>query len=180
MLLYKKQDDYLVGYDVRDNEIIQHYYNDKKEYVIPNIQHNIDFCDAKLEKQFSEIKPEDIKNLEVARNISITNLFIPDVYFLYLSLSINPSFVILLVPLVLFDTYRAISKNKLFKHFQLTNFCLEHVDEIKKITDNPNIKLKLSRHGNLTLKNDCGFTLNHSDRYSVNDLKQIQKAIGTK
>lgn len=177
---YKKQDDYLISYDIKDKEIIQHYYNDDKEYIIPNIKHNIDFCDAKLEKQFREIKPEDIKELEIARNISITNLFMMDIYFLYLSLSIDPSYLTLLVPLVLFDSYRAISKNKLIKHFYLTDFCLEHIDEIKNITDNPNLKLKLSRNGKITLKRDQGFKLNHSDKYTVHDLKEIQKVVGTK
>lgn len=178
--MYKKRSDYLVGYDIKDNQIIQYYYKDKNKDVIPNIQYNVEFCNAKLEKQFKEIKPEDIQNIETDRNIAIANLIIPDLYLLYLSIFVHPFFLAFLTPIVLLDVGRIVSKTKIIKRFELTNFCLEHIDEIEKITRDSSTELKLSRGAKKILELDKGFKLNHSDRYHVSDLKQIQKAIRTK
>lgn len=180
MKVYRKSDDYLVSYDIKNDQIIQHYYKDKKEYSIPNIPHNVELCDSKLASQFNEITTADIENIKTDRNIAITNLVIPDLYVLYLSISIHPFFLTFLVPLVLIDLKRIISKTKTIKHFELTNFCLEHATEIKEIIQSSDYTLKLSKSAQQALIVDQEFTLNHSDRYHVSDLKQFQKAIGSK
>lgn len=63
MKMYKKQSDYLISYDIKDDQIIQHYYMDKKEYLLPNTPHNIEVCDRILLKQFQMFRTDGIDHM---------------------------------------------------------------------------------------------------------------------
>lgn len=177
MQIYEKKSDYLVSYRIQDDKIIQHYYRDDKEYIIPNIQHNIEFCNNKLRKQFDDITPYDIRKLEKDRNDAISSLCVPGICMIYLSVSLSPFLFVFSVPYILTNICRVVNKTYLIKHFELTSFCIEHILEINEIVNGPNGNLKLSKKAQKVLSMDHGFTLNHSDEYRVSDMKKIKKVL---
>lgn len=178
MKMYKKQSDYLISYDIKDDQIIQHYYMDKKEYLLPNTPHNIEVCDRILLKQFQMFRTDGIDHMQLCK-INAANRLIPDFMLACMTflIQIPPLFPILFISCFGRDTYDLIHANQIVQHFQLTDYCLEHALEIKKIVRDPNYTLRLSKKAQKILANDKEFTLNHSDRYSVSDLKQIQKML---
>lgn len=128
-------------------------------------------------RQFQNFKDNNIDDIQKNKATTIINLFLPDLCYLITSVLMYSPLLLSLSGYCLGrDTYRLIKINRKLNHFRLTDFCLEHTLEIKKLTDIPD-ELKLSKEAKEALIEDQGFTLNHSDRYRVSDLKQLRKII---
>lgn len=182
MKAYKQQDDYLISYEIENNEIVLNFYNEKYTYKVPNNQHNIEICERRLRKQFSDYA----SNAKFKKNFfEIT----PSILLLIVGFRIVLNKNIELIPLWLMSVSycRVFEKFKddiehlsLLKHFELTNFCLEHITEINELVTDNKTTIVFSKEAQEAFNQDQGFTLNHSDQYHISDLKQLKKAINNK
>lgn len=181
MRVYQEKIDYLVSYDIQGSEIIQHYYKDPKKYTISNIPHNIEFCNRKLIQQFQDHKENKLLDLTFSIGPSIFQFSTIGITgILMTALNFSDILSIFCFGTSLYHLTRIFSVKSEIKHIELTEFCLEHIMEIKEIVEIPNYQLKISKRARQMLTIDQGFTLNHSDQYSVKDLKQLKKAITTR
>lgn len=172
--IYQKSDNYLISYHVEDNKIIKKYDNDKTEHAVPLNKHNIEVCERQLQKELYEV----IKSIKLEiKNIKLYSLsLLPGVVIT----GITGHYILSVIGGFLFLRNISILKTDSFilKDINLSIFCLENIEKIKKITaNNHHYNLPLTKTSIEVLDSDNCLTYNNIHNCTYNDLKILKKTI---
>lgn len=162
MDIYKKDNNYLINYEIDNNKLIEYYYGGDITS-IPNNIHNQKILDNKLVNQYNIYKDEYYDNIKNSLSI---NIFTSVVYTFIISLKLfdfdNTTFNNLVVGLSSFFLMITIGciceKTDRIRRLKLTDYCINNIDIINT-------------------KVDKNFSLNTIHEYNNTELNDIKKII---
>ena len=170
---YVNSDHYLESYKIDKNWIIKKYDRTSQLVKVPYTKHNISVCERQLARQSIEIE----KKIKLSRDgkLLATAILMPiSILSWFSGLYIFSIYGVFSLAKIVPDLY---TDNFHLNDIRLTNFCLQHVDEIKLVKDDIISRSMLSNKAKQVLKNEDFLNYNNSDQYTHNDLKQLKKAI---
>lgn len=165
-----KNKDYLISYEEKEDKLIEHYID--SEVIIPNIKHNRDILDRRLEGQFYSFLNSDIykSGLELQAKVKNISMFLAGCIMANTLLRQNTLVYGLCFSLLGINIASLNLFNEVIKRVELTKYCLNNIDKVNKIVNDPYNKMFLSNSFN-------SFSLNNQHEYTTTDLVNIKKLV---
>ena len=187
MDIYNFDRNFLITYrvDKENSEMLDEYYlGVYPPLMTPNTEHNKEVLDNRLKKQYLETKDRYLASQKDILRTNICSVMINSYVIIRWLLKLgNPTPKIINYFCLTFLTVSAIIIKKIsnkIKRFKLTEYCIDHIDEVNEIIKLEENRELLSESFNNEYDINPTFSLNSTHEYLTSDLNKIKKMVKRK